>query len=826
VPTFDHRRLARYLLAVCGVIAVLAGAADRSHAAPRTLGDGAWCWFADPRGVRFDGLHKRTYVGWVAQDGDIKVSAYDHDSFTRTTAVLESRLQIDDHSNPALQVLEDGRIRVYYSAHNGSALYYRTTRAPEDITSWQAPRTIPTNTSGTRGFTYPNPIHLSAERKSYLFWRGGNYNPTFSAQADGTDTWSTAANLVYVSGQRPYVKYASNDSDTIGFAFTNAHPAATSDVNIYYAYYRAGSLYRVDGTRIATLGQAISPSQASTVYDTAYKAWVHDVALDSSGRPVVVFAAFPSTSDHRYMYARWTGTRWATSKITPAGGSISLDGKEPYYSGGITLDHEDPSTVYLARDVAGVFQVETWKTADGGATWSKQDVSAPDTVNNLRPISPRGLIPFSGDLSVLWIRGIYNSYVDYKTSITTILASGGNSAPVADAERTPRRGPAPQDVDFDATTSRDPDGSIVAWNWDFGDGTLGSGARVSHTYSTPGSYFPALTVTDDAGARDVFVTEVVVDPSTAPTASTGAASAITATTATLNATVNPRNQPTTYRFEYGPSTAYGSTTSAETLTPTDNTSHAVSSPVAGLTEGATYHYRVIATNATGSTSGADRTFTTGAAAPSAYRSAVLGTTGLIAYWRLGDATGSVAADELGANPGSYSGGVTLGSPGALAGDPDSSAQFDGVSGEMTGPAAGLSSAGTLEGWFDWRGGIAMLRDHTSGNGWILGYDSGGSLWYRAGGSAFNTGRTAASMQGAWHHIALTKDGGNVSFYLDGALVHSGTGAANASAAMPWHVMRNGTYTQYAKGNADEVAVYDRALPASTIAQHFQTGRGQ
>ena len=553
---------------------------------------------------------------------------------------------------------------------------------------------------------------------------------------------------------------------------------------------------------------------------------MHDVALDSAGRPVIVFASFPSTSDHRYMYARWTGTRWSTSQITPAGGSISLDGKEPYYSGGVTLDHEDPSTVYLSRDVAGVFQVETWKTPDGGATWSRQAVTAPDTVNNLRPISPRGLIPFSGDLSVVWIRGIYNSYIDYKTSITTILASGGNSAPIADAELTPRSGPAPQQVDFDATTSRDPDGSVAAWSWDFGDGTQGSGARASHVYKAAGRYFPKLTVTDNAGARDAFVAEVVVEPSSAPSASTGAASAISPTGVTLNATVNPRNQPSAYRFDYGLTTAYGSTASDQQVSPTDNSAHVVSATLTGLAEGKTYHYRVVATNATGTTAGSDRTFTTAPPAPSAYREAVLGTAGLVAYWRLGEPSGTVASDETGANPGSYSGGFTLGDPGALTGDPDASAGFDGASGEMAAPADGLASAGTLEGWFDWRGGVAVMRDHTTAGGWILGYDSGGSLWYRAGGSSFNTGRTTGSVQGGWHHVALTKDGGNVSFYLDGTLLHTGSGAGSAAAAMPWHMMRNGTYAQYAKGNADEVAVYNRALPASTIAAHYLTTRGQ
>lgn len=38
-----------------------------------------------------------------------------------------------------------------------------------------------------------------------------------------------------------------------------------------------------------------------------------------------------------------------------------------------------------------------------------------------------------------------------------------------------------------------------------------------------------------------------------------------------------------------------------------------------------------------------------------------------------------------------------------------------------------------------------------------------------------------------------KNGGDVAFYIDGALVHSGTGAANSAAGTPWHLMRNRTY---------------------------------
>ena len=54
-------------------------------------------------------------------------------------------------------------------------------------------------------------------------------------------------------------------------------------------------------------------------------------------------------------------------------------------------------------------------------------------------------------------------------------------------------------VDFDGSTSTD-DGTIVSWDWDFGDTNTGTGETVSHTYAAPGTYSVTLTVTDDQGA--------------------------------------------------------------------------------------------------------------------------------------------------------------------------------------------------------------------------------------------------------------------------------------------------------------------------------------
>lgn len=57
-----------------------------------------------------------------------------------------------------------------------------------------------------------------------------------------------------------------------------------------------------------------------------------------------------------------------------------------------------------------------------------------------------------------------------------------------------------QAVSFDASSSYDPDGGALSYQWDFGDGAGGSGSKVTHTYSKTGSYAVALTVTDDEGS--------------------------------------------------------------------------------------------------------------------------------------------------------------------------------------------------------------------------------------------------------------------------------------------------------------------------------------
>jgi len=94
-----------------------------------------------------------------------------------------------------------------------------------------------------------------------------------------------------------------------------------------------------------------------------------------------------------------------------------------------------------------------------------------------------------------------------------------------------------------------------------------------------------------------------------PTATTDSATDINGNAATLNATVNPNGAETTVYFEWGTDTSYGNSTSPQSIgSGTGDVS--VSANINRLSTNTTYHYRVVATNAYGTTYGDDMSFTT------------------------------------------------------------------------------------------------------------------------------------------------------------------------------------------------------------------------
>jgi hypothetical protein len=98
-----------------------------------------------------------------------------------------------------------------------------------------------------------------------------------------------------------------------------------------------------------------------------------------------------------------------------------------------------------------------------------------------------------------------------------------NAPPVAVATAQPTAAAIGQVVAFDGSASSDPDGSIAAYRWDFGDGAQATTARASHAYASAGTFVARLTVTDNAGGTASTTLTISVADRVAPTiAITGA----------------------------------------------------------------------------------------------------------------------------------------------------------------------------------------------------------------------------------------------------------------------------------------------------------------
>ncbi len=207
-----------------------------------------------------------------------------------------------------------------------------------------------------------------------------------------------------------------------------------------------------------------------------------------------------------------------------------------------------------------------------------------------------------------------------------------------------------------------------------------------------------------------------------PGVTTSAATGVTATTATLNATVNPGGATTTAQFEYGTNISYGSTASV-TLSPANGTNYqSVSANLTGLLPGTTYNFRITGTNSAGSRNGGNLTFTT----------AVAGT--------------------------------------AL--------HFDGIndSVDIAHTPGQISYPFTVEAWVkttDADGIVVSKYVGSSGNGWQMGM-SGGKLaawFFRPGGTIFPSGAGIVGAttinNGAWHHVAFVVDSTGGRLFVDG-----------------------------------------------------------
>ena len=130
-----------------------------------------------------------------------------------------------------------------------------------------------------------------------------------------------------------------------------------------------------------------------------------------------------------------------------------------------------------------------------------------------------------GDLTIESEVGIHTT-LGVRLRVSVVLdtarwfAPQVNEPPVPSFESSPEEPEAGEPIAFDASATTDPDGEVVEFWWDFGDGTVDLGPSVSHTYSVAGEYTVSLTVSDEDGDTATLLrTVAVLEAATTPVAS-------------------------------------------------------------------------------------------------------------------------------------------------------------------------------------------------------------------------------------------------------------------------------------------------------------------
>ncbi|HXI84313.1 MAG TPA: putative Ig domain-containing protein, partial [Verrucomicrobiae bacterium] len=253
---------------------------------------------------------------------------------------------------------------------------------------------------------------------------------------------------------------------------------------------------------------------------------------------------------------------------------------------------------------------------------------------------------------------------------TTMVASGISSTSVTD------NGTA--DPNGLATTTYFQWGTTTSYGNTTTSQSAGSGTTAVGVSASLGSLSPSTTyhyrlVASNSlgisyGADVSFTTSA---SGALPTATTAPASNISSTSATPNGSVNPNGLTTTVYFQFGTTTAYGSTTAPKSVG-SGTIAIGVSDLFARLTSSTTYHYRLVASNSRGTSYGADVAFTTSAGGTTptiATASPLPAATVGVAYSGTFTATGGTSPYVWSISAGSLPAGLTLSSGGVVSGTP-------------------------------------------------------------------------------------------------------------------------------------------------------------
>ena len=427
---------------------------------------------------------------------------------------------------------------------------------------------------------------------------------------------------------------------------------------------------------------------------------------------------------------------------------------------------------------------------------------------------------------------IYNGALDLQRVQDHYNSWGTNPRPTAALTITPNPAPLNHTVTFDASGSTYSKGSITKYEWSVdGSGTYNHTTTTptfTASYSTEQTITASVRVTDSDSGTD-YVNKSFFVGSSPPVAS-------------LKATPNPAilNQNVTFDATAS-SVPNGSIADVKWSfdgSPQSDTGTTLTTTHAFNTVG-THTVGLQLTSDTGKVTTTTLTVVVLDAGVGDYEDAVQRTPGVLHYYKLGENSGPGIADAVGSANGTVTGG-TFGLPGAVKNDPTTAISFNGTNdaGQIPMSLSGSKTI-TVEFWLKWNvyannDALAMEftpNFNTNAGGFLVDPNSTyGQFAVSIGkGGSRNIATFARPSAGVWHHYAfvldITQPGGTtITPYVDGQPVSytapmSGTGAGNFANSTLYLMSRGGS-SLFGAGTLDHVAIYNGALSANQILDHY------
>jgi Immunoglobulin I-set domain./Fibronectin type III domain. len=429
--------------------------------------------------------------------------------------------------------------------------------------------------SGSQGAVIGGPTVASLGGTSYTW-----YNINFDA---GTDGWVADIGLISAA---PTVQTSAASSITTTTAQLNSTVNPNGSSTTFYFQYGTttgyGSTTASGNTSVSlTVNYSLTGLAPGTTYH--YRIVAYNSTGTSYGGDVTFTTSAPPAP---------TVQTLAANSITPTSAQLNS-----------TVNPNGSSTTFY-------FQYGT--TTGYGSTTASGNTSVSLTVNyNLTGLAP-------------------NTTYHYRI----VASNGGGTGYGSDVAFTTSAQPAPtvQTLAADTITATsghlnstvNPNGASTTFYFQYGTtasyGNTTASGNTSVSLSvgfdltglTPNTTYHYRIVASNSGGTS-YGSDATFTTSQAPVPiiQTLAASLTTTTAAQLNSTVNPNGSSTTFYFQYGTTAGYGSTTASGNT----SVSLSVNYSLTGLTPNTTYHYRIVASNSSGTSYGSDVAFTTAIAQP-------------------------------------------------------------------------------------------------------------------------------------------------------------------------------------------------------------------